>query len=49
MIGRDDKTDLAVLKIAATGALLWLRWAAHGPQVGEWVVAIGNPLAWAIR
>jgi serine protease Do len=41
VIGRDDKTDLAVLKIAATGALPVGNSADL--KVGEWVVAIGNP------
>lgn len=44
LIGRDSKTDLAVLKIRATG----LQQAVYGDSnqliVGELAVAIGNPL-----
>ncbi len=44
LIGSDTKTDLAVIKIEAEG----LTWAAFGNssgiEVGEPVVAIGNPL-----
>ena len=44
VIGRDDKTDLAVLKIAATGALpVAPMGSSTDLKVGEWVVAIGNP------
>src|SRR5215475_9652671 len=44
VIGRDDKTDLAVLKIAATGALpVAPLGSSTDLKVGEWVVAIGNP------
>jgi serine protease Do len=44
VIGRDDKTDLAVLKIAAIGALPVAPMGnSTDLKVGEWVVAIGNP------
>ena len=44
VVGRDDKTDLAVLKIAATGALpVAPLGSSTDLKVGEWVVAIGNP------
>jgi len=44
VIGRDDKTDLAVLKIVATGALPVAPLGSSSDlKVGEWVVAIGNP------
>jgi serine protease Do len=44
VIGRDDKTDLAVLKMAATGALPVAPMGNSADlKVGEWVVAIGNP------
>jgi Do/DeqQ family serine protease len=43
IVGRDPATDLAVLKINATG-LPWLRWGdSNALQVGEWVLAIGSP------
>jgi len=44
LVGRDDKTDLALLKIAARKPLP----AAHfgdsdRARIGDWVIAIGNP------
>jgi serine protease Do len=44
VVGRDDKTDLAMLKIAAKGALPVAPMGSSSDlKVGEWVVAIGNP------
>jgi len=44
LIGRDPKTDLAVVKIDATG----LKYARFGDSntlaVGDWVIAVGNAL-----
>ncbi|MEF8794601.1 Do family serine endopeptidase [Thiohalorhabdus sp.] len=43
VLGKDLATDLAVLKVAAEGlpSLTWSEGA--GPQVGEWVLALGSP------
>src|SRR5262249_284004 len=44
VVGRDDKTDLAVLKIVAKGELPVAQMGnSTDLKVGEWVVAIGNP------
>jgi serine protease Do len=44
VIGRDDKTDLAVLKIAAKEELpVAPLGSSTNLKVGEWVLAIGNP------
>ena len=44
LIGRDSKTDVALLKIDATGALPAAPLGdSHNLRVGEWVMAIGNP------
>jgi serine protease Do len=44
VVGRDPKTDLAVLKIDAKGSLPVAPMGdSTGLKVGEWVVAIGNP------
>jgi serine protease Do len=44
VIGRDPKTDLAVLKIDAKQSLpVAPMGSSAGLKVGEWVVAIGNP------
>ena len=44
VVGRDPRTDLAVLEIDADGALPWLAFGDDGDaRVGDWVVAVGNP------
>ncbi len=44
IIGRDEKTDLALLKIDAPQPLPYVSWGKSGAeQVGDWVVAVGNP------
>src|SRR5208282_6427554 len=42
--GRDPKTDLALLKIDAKQPLPYVSWGDSGQsQVGDWVLAVGNP------
>ncbi len=42
--GRDPKTDLALLKITAAQPLPYVQFGdSDAAQVGDWVVAIGNP------
>ena len=44
VIGRDKKTDLALLKIDAKKALPFVPMGdSDGMRVGDWVIAIGNP------
>jgi serine protease Do len=44
IIGRDQKTDLALLKIDAPKPLPHVTWGnSDSEQVGDWVVAVGNP------
>jgi len=44
LIGRDPKTDLAVLKVEPEGKLSAAGFGDSGvSRVGDWVVAIGNP------
>src|SRR5579864_4185748 len=44
IIGRDPRTDIAVLKIAADKPLPYVAFGDSGSmQVGDWVVAVGNP------
>ena len=44
LVGRDEKTDLAVLKVESDEPLPFVSWGDSDiARVGEWVVAIGNP------
>jgi serine protease Do len=44
IVGRDARTDLAVLKVKASDSLVPARFGeSNGSRVGDWVVAIGNP------
>jgi serine protease Do len=46
VVGRDEASDLAVLKINPRGNLPFVRFADPDQvRVGDWVVAIGNPYA----
>jgi serine protease Do len=42
LIGRDPRTDLAVLKVDG-GDFTYVRFAADEPRIGDWVLAVGNP------
>lgn len=45
VIGMDEETDLAVLKIQANHSFPYVKWhdGVKDVRIGEWVVAIGNP------
>ena len=43
IIGRDPKTDLALLKVEPAGSFPFVPLATEAPRVGENVIAIGNP------
>ena len=43
VVGTDAKTDLAVIKVEGKSDLPYVKFADHAPQVGDWVVAVGNP------
>jgi serine protease Do len=44
LVGTDPATDIAVLKIEAGASLPVLAWGdSEAAQVGDWVVAVGNP------
>ncbi len=48
LIGRDPSTDIALLKIEAGKDMPFVSFAgANSAQVGEWVIAIGNPLGYS--
>lgn len=45
VIGRDTKTDIALLKVEADGPLPFVNFGDSDiSRVGDWVLAIGNPL-----
>jgi serine protease Do len=43
VIGTDPKTDLALIKVDGKGDFPYVKFAAQEPQVGDWVIAVGNP------
>jgi serine protease Do len=43
VIGADEKTDLALLKIEEVGPYPFTEWAGGAPRIGDWVLAVGNP------
>lgn len=44
VIGRDDKVDIALLKVEPKSPLPTVSWAnSDNARVGDWVMAIGNP------
>jgi serine protease Do len=44
LIGTDEKTDLALLKIEAGKPLPFVKWGnSDDTRIGDWVLAIGNP------
>ena len=43
VIGRDPKTDLALIKVKDAGTYPFVKFAEKTPRVGDWVLAVGNP------
>jgi len=44
LVGRDPKTDLALLRVKSSKPLPYVKWGSSDElRVGDWVVAIGNP------
>ena len=44
ILGRDERADLAVLKVDAGEDLPFIKWGdSDGARIGDWIVAIGNP------
>lgn len=43
VVGKDPKTDLAVLKLKSNKTFKFAKLATKDPRVGDWVVAVGNP------
>jgi len=46
IVGRDEKTDIAVLKVDGKDKLPFVTWGdSNESKVGDWVVAVGNPFS----
>ena len=43
LIGTDEKTDLALLKVDDASKFTYVEFAKGNSRVGDWVVAVGNP------
>ena len=43
LIGADQRTDLALLKIKTAKKFPFVKFADKGSRVGDWVLAVGNP------
>jgi serine protease Do len=43
LIGTDQRTDIALLKIKSTQTFPFVKFADKSPRVGDWVIAVGNP------
>ena len=43
VVGTDQKTDLALIKVDADKEFPFVAFADKAPRVGDWVVAVGNP------
>jgi serine protease Do len=43
VVGTDPKTDLALIKVDGKNDFPYVKFASQRPQVGDWVVAVGNP------
>jgi len=43
VVGTDEKTDLALLKVNVERKFPFVNWASNDVYVGDWVIAVGNP------
>ena len=43
VVGTDQKTDLALIKVEGKSDFPFVKFADKAPAVGDWVVAVGNP------
>ena len=49
VIGTDPKTDIALIKVDGKSDFAYVKYEDSAPRVGDWVVAVGTPLASAVR
>ena len=43
VIGTDPLTDVALIKVVVPGDFPYVRFASTEPEIGDWVLAVGNP------
>jgi serine protease Do len=43
VIGSDQRTDLALIKVDGREDFPYVRFAERAPRIGDWVLAVGNP------
>jgi len=43
VIGADPLTDVALIKVLSAGDFPYVRFASAAPEIGDWVLAVGNP------
>jgi len=43
VIGTDDRTDIALIKVEGRGDFPFVHLAETQPRIGDWVLAVGNP------
>jgi len=43
VIGTDDRTDIALIKVEGRSDFPFVRLADKPPRIGDWVLAVGNP------
>ena len=43
VIGTDQKTDLALIKVDGAGNFPYVAFSHNAPRVGDWALAVGNP------
>jgi len=43
VIGTDQRTDLALIKIEGRSDFPYVKFSDHAPRIGDWVLAVGNP------
>jgi serine protease Do len=48
LLGEDARTDIAVLKVDTTGLPVAVRGSSRRLQIGDWVVAVGNPYGYLL-
>jgi serine protease Do len=45
VIGADERTDAALIKVDGRSDIPTAKFAERIPRVGDWVLAVGNPFA----